>query len=72
MAMSAPMNSYPHSILDLSFECRGLVQKDLMSKSDPFVVVWLREKSGKQAGPAPFVEIGRTEIAKYGAMASLG
>merc|ERR1719242_1904102 len=44
--------------VDLFISCKDLVQKDLNSKSDPFVVVYIRGRNGA------FAEIGRTEAIK--------
>ena len=45
------------SRIELSLSAQGLKNKDILSKSDPFAVVYLK-------GPkdADFIEVGRTEI----------
>jgi len=45
------------SRIEISLSAQGLKNKDMMSLSDPFAVVYLK-------GPkdADFIEIGRTEI----------
>lgn len=45
---------YPYS--KLSFECQNLPRSDVLSKSDPFIVVYIR------IGNEPWQEIGRTEV----------
>ena len=47
--------SYLKESMELHVACRDIVKSDLLSKSDPFVVVYMRHE-GK------FVEIGRTEV----------
>ena len=44
--------------VELFISCKDLVQKDFNSKSDPFVVVYIRDRKSN------FVELGRTEVIK--------
>eukprot|EP01084_Bolivina_argentea_P235650 396476_1 len=43
--------------IELFIACRDLIKKDARSKSDPFVVVYIKDSRTKQ-----WVEIGRTEV----------
>ncbi|DBA04555.1 TPA: hypothetical protein N0F65_011103, partial [Lagenidium giganteum] len=45
----------PASTLELRMRCKNLKKSDLLSESDPFVVVYLQEGAG------PWFELGRTE-----------
>lgn len=53
---------YTSTILELTISCKNLLQVDVDSNSDPFVVVFLLHNK-------KFIEVGRTEIlideAKY-------
>lgn len=51
----------PTSQVMLSLACRNLINKDVLSKSDPMVVVSIERRSGKSSS---YVEIGRTEVVK--------
>merc|ERR1712113_625120 len=44
--------------VELFIQCKDLVQKDFNSESDPFVVIFIRDKNGR------FNEMGRTEVIK--------
>eukprot|EP00043_Microstomoeca_roanoka_P012911 m.125616 g.125616 ORF g.125616 m.125616 type:complete len:113 (-) comp15625_c0_seq5:106-444(-) len=48
--------SGPSSELQLHFHCADLPRKDLLSKSDPFIVMYLYDKGSDQ-----YFEYGRTE-----------
>ena len=43
--------------VELFISCSDIIKKDINSKSDPFVVVYLRSSSNQR-----FQEIGRTEV----------
>ena len=45
---------YPYP--KLSFECQNLIRSDVLSKSDPFIVVYIRTENEQ------WQEIGRTEV----------
>ena len=50
-------NMVVSSKISLSFECKDLLITDVLSKSDPFIVVYMR------SGSSDWMEIGRTEVA---------
>ncbi|KAJ0399790.1 hypothetical protein ATCC90586_009830 [Pythium insidiosum] len=50
-----PAPATPSSVLELRFRCKNLKTADLLSESDPFIVVYLEEGQGR------WREIGRTE-----------
>lgn len=56
--MLAPLSSsaLPTSQVELTLSCRNLLNTDLLSKSDPYCVVSMREPWQDQ-----YYEIGRTE-----------
>eukprot|EP01028_Stygiella_incarcerata_P010832 TRINITY_DN583_c0_g3_i2.p1 TRINITY_DN583_c0_g3~~TRINITY_DN583_c0_g3_i2.p1 ORF type:complete len:558 (-),score=147.73 TRINITY_DN583_c0_g3_i2:982-2655(-) len=55
------MEAHLTSRVDLHFECRGLANTDVMSKSDPICVFSM----GKvHAGQIHYTEVGRTEVIK--------
>ena len=49
--------SLPTSTIELSISCENLPNKDLMSKSDPLCVVYMKQ-TGRQTN---WFEVGRTE-----------
>ena len=51
------MTSLPTSTVELSIRCENLPNKDLMSKSDPLCVVYMKQ-TGRQTN---WFEVGRTE-----------
>jgi len=51
-----------NSKIELSLECNGLFDADVFSKSDPFVVVYMRAGSASGSSSGRWSEIGRTEI----------
>ena len=53
-AALAPVLKQP---IELFIACRDLIKKDANSKSDPFVVVYMKDSKNKQ-----WHEIGRTEV----------
>lgn len=52
-------NSMPTSQVELSLSCRNLINTDILSKSDPYCVVYMRESWQEQ-----YYEITRTEVIK--------
>lgn len=57
-AQNRPLSNPTTQVL-LSLACRDLENKDVLSKSDPMVVVSLERRAGKSSN---FFEIGRTEV----------
>ncbi len=53
---SAPSLAMPTSTLELSMKALNLADTDVLSKSDPFCVLFLKSTTGR------WVEIGRTEV----------
>lgn len=51
-----PLSAQPHSKLELSISCENLIGKDFMSKSDPFVVLFMQKPKSNQ-----WYEVDRTE-----------
>lgn len=47
----------PTSQVEMSLSCRNLINKDVISKSDPFCVIWMKESWQER-----YFEIGRTEV----------
>ncbi|KAI9144384.1 Copine-domain-containing protein [Paraphysoderma sedebokerense] len=54
-----PLTNEPSALVELSLACENLVNLDMLSKSDPIVVVYFEEAKGR-----PLLEIGRTEVIK--------
>ncbi len=55
---SAPSLAMPTSTLELSVRCRKLSDQDVLSKSDPFCVLFVKSQAGH------WVEVGRTEVVR--------
>ncbi len=53
---SAPSLAMPTSTLEISVKCSKLADQDVLSKSDPFCVMYMKSQTGE------WVEIGRTEV----------
>lgn len=47
----------PTSQIELTLSCRNLINADVISKSDPYCVVWMQESGWQDK----YYEIGRTE-----------
>jgi len=62
MSVSSVNMSLPTSQLELSIRCESLCDKDLLSKSDPMCVMFMKPKGNP--GCPSWVEIGRTEVVK--------
>lgn len=52
-------NATPTSQLELTLSCRNLINTDLLSKSDPFCIISMKESWQDQ-----YYEIARTEMIK--------
>lgn len=46
----------PTSQVELTLSCRNLINADIISKSDPFCIVWMKEPWQEQ-----YYEVARTE-----------
>ena len=46
--------------VELSFSCTDLLDMDVLSKSDPFIVLYMR--TGYAQSDAGWVKVGRTEV----------
>ena len=60
MSITSLNTSLPTSQLELSVKCEDLCDKDLLSKSDPMCVMFMKPKGNP--GCAAWVEVGRTEV----------
>ena len=58
---SSPSLCMPTSTLEVSIRCEHLSNQDMLSKSDPFCVMFLQTKAGNQEH---WTEVGRTETIK--------
>ena len=60
--MMPPMSSadLPTSSVEVSIRCTDLIDRDIMSKSDPLCVVF--QKTGNNAKSSKWLEVGRTEM----------
>lgn len=50
----------PTSQVELSISCRNLSNTDIITKSDPYCIVWVQEPRWQDV----FVEVARTEVIK--------
>lgn len=53
---SVPGNALPTSQIEMTLSCRNLINADILSKSDPYCSVWMKESWQDK-----YFEIGRTE-----------